>query len=121
MKKNENGDFDRSTSDAPMLYKSIKSFEFITCLASKYLASYLSWTVQLQQRNIDVVKSLKHINHLKIQLNDSRGSVKKIHDDYYNQALQLASNVNVEEKFPRICKVQTTRENYPVGNGRDYY
>ena len=123
MKKNENGDFDSSTSDARMLYKSIKSFEFITCLvlASNILHHTLSLTVQLQQRNIDVVKSLKHINLLKTQLNDLRDSVHKIHDDYYNQALELANNVNVEEKFPRICKVQTTRENYPVTNGRDYY
>ena len=25
------------------------------------------------------------------------------------------------EKFPRMCKVQTTRENYPVTTGRDYF
>ena len=67
------------------------------------------------------MKSFKHINLLKTQLNHSRDSVEKIHDDYYNQALELANKVNVEEKFPGICKVQTTRENYPVANGRDYY
>ena len=123
MKTNENGDFNSSTSDARMLFKSIKSFEFIACLvlASNILHHTLSLTVQLQQRNIDVVKSLKQINLLKAQLKELRDSVDKIHDDYYDQALELAKNVKVKEKFPRICSVQTTRENYPVANGRDYY
>ena len=123
MKTNENGDFNSSTSDARMLFKSIKSFEFIACLvlASNILHHTLSLTVQLQQRNIDVVKSLKQINLLKAQLKELRDSVDKIHDDYYDQALELAKNVKVKEKFAGICSVQTTRENYPVANGRDYY
>ena len=76
-------------------------------------------TVQLQQRNIDVVISLKQINLLKAQLKELRDSVDKIDGDYYDQALELAKNVKVKEKLPRICNVQTTRENYPVANGRD--
>ena len=119
MKTNEKGDFNSSTSDVRMLFKSIKSFEFITCLV--LASNILFLTVQLQQRNIDVVKSLKQINLLKAQLKELRDSVDKIHGDYYDQALELAKNVKVNEKFPRICNVQTTRENYPVANGRDYY
>ena len=116
LKLNENGDFNSSTSEARMLFKSIKSFEFIACLvlASNILHHTLSLTVQLQQRNIDVVKSLKQINLLKAQLKELRDSVDKIHNDYYDQALELAKNVKVKEKFPRICSVQTTRENYPI-------
>ena len=95
MKMNENGDFDCSSNDARMLFKSIKSFEFIACLvlASNILHHTLSLTVQLQQRNIDVVKSLKHINLLKTRLQELQDSVDQIHDDYYDQALELAKNV----------------------------
>ena len=123
MKTNENGDFDSSSSDARMLFKSIQSFEFIACLvlASNILHHTLSLTVQLQQRNIDVVKSLKHINLLKTRLQELQDSVDQIHDDYYDQALELAKNVEVKQKYPRICNVQTTRENYPVTKRRDYY
>ena len=32
-----------------------------------------------------------------------------------------SNSVKVKEKFPQICMVQTTRENYPVATGRDYY
>ncbi|CAB4020692.1 Hypothetical predicted protein [Paramuricea clavata] len=34
---------------------------------------------------------------------------------------ELANRVKVKEKFPRICTVQTTCENYPVTTGHDYY
>ena len=61
------------------------------------------------------------INLLKAQLKELWHSVDKIYDDYYDQALELAKNVKVKEKFPRICNVQTACENYPVANGRDYY
>ena len=123
MKTNENGDFNSSSSDARMLFKSIKSFKFIVCLvlASNILHHTLSLAVQLQQRNIDVVKSFKHINVLKTRLQELRDSVDQIHDDYYDQALESAKNVEVKEKYPRIYNVQATRENYPVTNGRDYY
>ena len=54
-------------------------------------------------------------------MQELRDPVDQIHDDYYDQALELAKNVEVKEKYPRICNVQTTRENYPVTSGRDYY
>ena len=47
----------------------------------------LSLTLQLQERMIDIVESLKHINLLKACLKDLHKSVDDIHDEYYNQAL----------------------------------
>ena len=123
MKSNQNGDFDSSTSDAALYYESLKSFEFIAALVitSNVLHYTFSLTVQLQARKIDVVESLKQINLLKSQLNILREKVDQFHNRYYDQALELASSVNLQETFPRMCKVQTTREKYPVTTGRDYF
>jgi hypothetical protein len=123
MKLNENDDFKSSTSDAAMYYESIKSFEFIASLVitSNVLHHTLSLTLELQRRKIDIVKSLKQINLLKARMKNLRDSVDEIHEKYYNEVLELANSVKVKEKVPRICTVQTTRENYPVSTGRDYY
>ena len=43
------------------------------------------------------------------------------HNEFCNKAVELAKKVGVKEKIPRICKVQTARENYPADNPRDYY
>ena len=106
-----------------MYFKSIKSFEFITSLVivSNVLDDTLSLTVELQWRKIDIVESLKHINLLKAQLKELRESVDKFHDRYYDEALELAKSVKVEEKYIRVCTVQTARENYQVAISRDYY
>jgi hypothetical protein len=123
MKLNENDDFKNLTSDAAMYYKSIKSFEFIAPLAitSNVLYHTLSLTLEVQQRKIDIVQSLKQINLLKACMKNLHDSVNEIHEKYYNEVLELANSVKVKEKFPQICMVQTTCENYPVATGRDYY
>ena len=50
-----------------------------------------------------------------------RESADKIHDNYYDEALQLAENVKVKEKIPRLCSVQIACDKYPVSTARDYY
>ena len=69
--------------------------------------------MQLQERKIDIVESLKHIHLLKASMKDLRDSVNEYHDEYYDEVLEVAKNVKVSKKYPRICKVQTARENYP--------
>ena len=120
---NVNGDFNNSSSDANMYFRCIKSFEFIVSLVitSNVLHHTLSLTLELQRRKIDIVESIKQINLLKARVKELRNTVDDIHNQYYNEALELANNVNVKEKVPRICKVQTARENYDATNGCDYY
>ena len=122
MKENLNEDFDSSTSDTAMYCKAKESFEFITSLVivSNVLDHVLSLTVELQRRKIDIVESIKHINLLKAQLKMLHESVDKFHE-YYNEVLELAKSIDVKEKYPRVCTVQTTRENYQVSTGSDYY
>ncbi|XP_046844785.1 52 kDa repressor of the inhibitor of the protein kinase-like [Xenia sp. Carnegie-2017] len=123
MKLNMNKDFDNSSRDAEGYLRSIKSFEFIVNLVitSNVLHHTMSLTVQLQQRMIDIAESIKHINLLKSQLKILRSSADTIHDQYYEEAVDLANRVNVDEKIPRLCNVQTTRENYPAHTAREYY
>lgn len=78
-------------------------------------------TVALQRRKIDIAESLKQINLLKAQLKKMRESVDKIHNQYYNEAVELAKAVDVSEMLPRMCKVQTTRDKYPVHTACDYF
>ncbi|XP_046856107.1 52 kDa repressor of the inhibitor of the protein kinase-like [Xenia sp. Carnegie-2017] len=109
MKLNMNKDFDNSSRDAEGYLRSIKSFEFIVNLVitSNVLHHTMSLTVQLQQRMIDIAESIKHINLMKSQLKILRSSADTIHDQYYEEAVDLAN--------------RTTRENYPAHTAREYY
>ena len=105
LKLNENDDFKSSISDAAMYYKSIMSFEFIASLVitPNVLHHTLSLTLELQRRKIDIVESLKQINLLKACMKNLRDSVDEIHEKYYNEVLELANSVKVNENhWPRL-------------------
>ena len=112
-----------TSSDATSLLHICTSFEFIVALMiTTHILDYtMPLTRRLQQRKIDIVKSLQCINLLKETINQLRASVEEIHDKFYQQAVEMAKKVNVDESLPRTCKVQTLRENYPVETPRDYY
>ena len=80
-------------------------------------------TVQLQQRKIDILQSIKLINLLKDELVRLRSSAATYHDIFYDTALELAREVKLvnPESMPRICNRQTNRENFKVTTLRDYY
>ena len=123
MQLNVNKDFNNSSSDAEGYFRAIKSFEFIASLVitTDVLDHFMSLTVELQRPKIDIAKSLQQINLLKAQLKIMRETVDDLHDKYYSEAVELAKAVDVKEKYPRICKVQTTRDNYDVHSARNYY
>lgn len=58
---------------------------------------------------------------MKETINQLRANVEEIHDKFYQQAVEMANKVKVDESVPRTCKVQTLRENYPAETPRDYY
>ena len=118
-----NKEFERSSSDARAFLRILESFEFIVAMVitTNILDYTMSLTVQLQQRQIDIAESLKQINLLKAELKILRTSVDEYHDKFYDEAVELANEVEVDEKTPRICKHQTTRENYTASTPREYY
>jgi hypothetical protein len=117
-------EFKNSTSDAQSHFRQVEKFDFVVALVitQNILDHTLSLTVQLQQKKIDIAQSLKLINVLKDNLARLRSSVDKYHDLYYDKALELAKKVKLcDPKIPRICDVQTNRDNYPANTARDYY
>ena len=121
----DQNEFKTSTSDAQSHFRQVEKFEFIVALVitQNILDHTLALTVQLQQKKIDIAKSIKQINLLKDQLARLRSSVDKYHDLYYDKALELAKKVKLEDSptIPRMCNVQTNRDNYPAGTAREYY
>ena len=118
-------EFQKSTSDAQAHFRQVEKFEFIVSLVitQNILDHTLALTVQLQQKKIDITKSIKQIIVLKDQLARLRSSVDEYHNLYYDKALELAKKVKLEDSpaIPRICNVQTNRDNYPATTPRDYY
>ena len=85
----------KSTSDAQSHFCQVEKFEFIVSLVitQNVLDHTLAPTVQLQQKKIDMAKSIKQINVLKDQLARLRSSVDEYHNLYYDKALELAKKV----------------------------
>ena len=123
MKLNIDGKWNSKTSsDANSLLYACTSFEFIVALVitTQMLDYTMPLTRRLQQRKIDIVRSLQCINLMKETINELRANVEEIHEKFYQQAVEMAKKIKVDESVPRLCKVQS-RENYLVPTPCDYY
>ena len=61
------------------------------------------------------------INSLKDHITLMRNSIDEFHNTWYDEAIQLAEKVGVEEWKPRTVKRQTARANTPHDSISDYY
>ena len=108
-----------SSAKAESLFKLIDNFEciitlVITCSILDYL---LPATRKLQSKDLDVAKSVDIISSLKWSIQNLRTSVDEYHSKWYNDALNLAENVDVKEsdiKKPWTCSRQIYCSNQPV-------
>ena len=93
----DNKKFNNSASDAETYLLTMKRFEFVVALVitTNIFDHTLSLTIQLQQRKIDIATPLKQISLLKSQMAMLRDSVKDFHNKYYDEALELATKLEL--------------------------
>ena len=125
MKLNEDDIFNTETStDAAGLYTKCRSFEFIIALVVTRECFYRirGATILLQARNnMDIMKGYTIMGDLKTTLIEVRDNIETYHHEWFIRAEQLAKEINTNVDVPRLCGMQTLRENYNVQTPEEYY
>ena len=112
-----------TTKDAANLIHTVSSFGYIVALVivSTILNYSMPLTCILQERNMDVAKSLWNIQLLKQTMQKLRDNVEKKHRKWYSKALDIAREAVVPEAKPRTATRQLNRENYNTESVEEYY
>ncbi|CAB3986847.1 Hypothetical predicted protein [Paramuricea clavata] len=124
MKTNSAGEYNPSlSSDASSHLTRILKFEFVAALVitRHILDVTLDVTKLLQGKTIDIMDGIHLINSLKDNIILMRNSVDRYHNIWYEEALQLAIKVGLEESKPRTVGRQTARANHPFKTISEYY
>ena len=127
MKENYPHTYSNETSSkAESFFKLVDDFDFIVSLIiTRNILDYLlPVTRKLQQKEIDIAKSLDLIRSLKRTCSKLRKNIEESHTKWYSKAVELASKVDIKEKEikkPRTCSKQIHRPNQPVTTPSDYY
>ena len=124
MAVNLDGEFSPAVSnDAASHLMRICKFDFIVALVitRRVLDATLALTQLLQRKSIDIMDGLHLIESLKKEMAIMRNSVDHFHDAWYEEALQLAAKVRVEETKPRTVGIQTARANIPFTTVSNYF
>ena len=90
-------------------------------IAKDVLAYTKALSVKLQGQFIDIVSAYNQISFVRTTLQCARDDVDSVHARIYEAALEIATNVGVDESMPRISKRQQHRANVPFSDPSEYY
>ena len=124
MNFNKEKTYSRETSATASSYlKAITCFQSIVCLVvSRHVLNYSRQaTVKLQMKERDILEGYKLIEVLRSTINHVINDIDHYHQLWYDEALDLATMLNVEEKMLRIPQVSIYRENPPAESPCLYY
>lgn len=113
----------KTSSDASSLLTLISSFKFIATLVitRNIFDLTLPVTQLLQSKSIDIMNGIELVNTLKNLVMTIRNSIDFYHEKWYQQAVALASKLDIEESLPRTARRQTTRDNHPATDACEYF
>lgn len=124
MADNAEGEYNPSlSSDALSHFRHISTFDFIVVfiITRHVLDATLAVTQLLQGKSLDIMDGIHLINSLKDNMILMRDSVDTYHDSWYQEALTLANELDIDESKPRTVGRQTKRANHPFTSISEYY
>ena len=103
------------------MIKAIKSFEFIVSLVvvERCLECTKPLTLQLQSASLDAGKAREKVSLLYLTINELRSDVDKVHQSYYEMAVELAEG-GVKPLKKRTSDRQMHRNNVPADCTAEY-
>ena len=112
-----------SVRDASGLFYATIAFQFIFCLVtvSRCLEVTRPLTKQFQSTTFDVVAANEKITLLYATLRRMRLEISELHSQWYSEAEELASSVDVVPTKPRTALRQVHRANTPADSISQYY
>lgn len=93
----------------------MKKFKFLVSLilVERCLKCTKPLTLQLQSASLDAGKAREKVSLLFLTINELRSDIDNTHDTFYQMAIDLAKEVNVEPKKKRVPAVQVHGVNVP--------
>ena len=119
---------DVTSQKAESFLEKISDFKFIVCLVITMRIMLVTFEVTnlLQEKELDIIKGIHLILTLHEDVKVRRSAVDEYHNQYYNEALQLAKdvmeqkNLLILEEVPRVVSTQY-RANTPGSTAEECY
>ncbi|XP_069104128.1 52 kDa repressor of the inhibitor of the protein kinase-like [Argopecten irradians] len=110
-------------ADASSLLNSVCTFDFLVCLiiVHKCLGYLRGLSKSLQERTLDVGRALKNVTLVKASLQSCRDDIDNVHQEWFQEAVALAEELDIPISKPRTCGRQSKRNNVPAQSPEDYY
>ena len=126
MRQNQDNKFNPTTKHkAASFLEMISKFSFIISMVvtRQIFDLTIDVTTNLQAREIDIQNCNDLIETLINSTKKYRDNIDQEFQNWYEEALNIAKSVEVDEWFPRInsSKRQQHRDNTPAENAREYY
>lgn len=111
------------SAEASSLLTLISKFDFIVALVitRNILDATLPVTQLLQGKSIDIMDGFHLITTLKNDVTNMRTNIDFYHNTWYEEALKLAEEVNIQEGKKRVVGRQTTRSNPPSQSFSEHF
>lgn len=115
--------FNDSRGTASALNEKIGTFRFIMGLTVAEIVITLTndLCLKLQGRTIDVAQSDEEVRKVKRAIRRYRNEVDFHHDAWYEKAVVLATQLDIQPAVPRMCARQTNRNNVPATSVSSYF
>lgn len=112
-----------SAPKAHALGSSITQFQFlVNIFVLSHMLSYThNLSENLQKKNLDLTQALKNVSIVLGLLSKQRENADNNFKALYSQIKQLAEKLNIKEDIPRICRLQSARNNVPYSTQEEYY
>ena len=112
-----------SSKDALSLFFATVSFQFIVSLVivARILEVTRPLTKQLQSASIDATEAIENITLLFSMLMRLRNEIDSVHEEWYTEAVSIASKMGTIPVQPRTVTVQVHRSNAPASSPSEYY
>lgn len=112
-----------SAPKAHALSSSISQFQFLVNLfvLSRMLSTTYNLSEMLQKKNIDLSQAMTNVTSVLDLLSKQRINADDKFKTLYAQVKEFAAKLDIKEEVPRICHLQTARNNVPYSTEEEYY
>ncbi|GBM35490.1 hypothetical protein AVEN_257189-1 [Araneus ventricosus] len=112
-----------SASKAHDLSSSISQFQFLVNLfvLSWMLSTTHNLSEKLQKKHTDLSEAIANVTSVLDLLSKQRVNANDNFKTLYAQVKEIAAKLDIKEEIPRVCHLQTARNNVPYSTEEEYY
>ena len=115
------GNWNSNSRDDTQVLSNAINFQFIvSLLIVRYILDLTRPTTVKLQRE-EILKAEQEISNLKETLEDFQSNIDEEHNRVYQEAVQLAGEIEIEPSQPRTVQRQVHRNNAPSTSPNEYY